>query len=58
MEASFALFLRLTRLVDGRRERTEFVFHAERLRGRFSLAVLAAERLVSAKMDGWPEVTN
>ena len=32
------------------------VLRVKRLRGRLNLAALSRERIVVAKMDGWPEV--
>ncbi|XP_059087101.1 uncharacterized protein LOC131883608 isoform X2 [Tigriopus californicus] len=39
-------------------EQWDWLLLVQELRGRISLAILSRERLIIAKLDGWPEVTS
>ena len=56
---SVSIFAHLTKedLQDDSSTINDVCFNIDSLKGRLNLAVLTRERLVIAKLDGWPDVS-
>jgi hypothetical protein len=58
VDARFALLLRVVREMKRGDEVSEHLLHVDSMVGRLKLQVYSDERLVVAKMDGWPQVRS
>jgi hypothetical protein len=56
VECRFSFFLRASSKIGNCLEERNYVLAVDKLRGRLNSAVLARERLIFTKLDGWPEV--
>ena len=58
LSCRLVIFVRATRSVGSSPHATDYLFYVDKMRARVNLAVLSRERLVIAKLDGWPEVSK
>jgi len=58
INVSFALKIKTSRPIQDRLEMAYFTLVVDKLRARFSLTVIQTERLLIAKLDGWPDLKS
>ena len=58
MTASISFLVRTSRPVRDEMVTNDYVLKMDRIRGRFSITIIAAEDLMIVKMEGWPDIKS